>query len=110
SFSVAPLRIASLLGVALAAAALVFGIWIVLETMVYERSVPGYPSLFVGIMVIGGVQLIMIGVFGEDIGKIISEVKQRPVYFVADHSIKSAQTADDAPPHESSAPTRTAAE
>jgi glycosyltransferase involved in cell wall biosynthesis len=110
SFSVAPLRVASLLGVALAAAALVFGIWIVIETMVYERSVPGYPSLFVGIMVIGGVQLIMIGVFGEYIGKIISEVKQRPVYFVADHSIKNAQSADDAPRRESGAPTRTAAE
>src|SRR5438105_6979825 len=48
SFSVAPLRIASLLGLLLAAGALVFGGWIVIETLVYERSVPGYPSLVVG--------------------------------------------------------------
>ena len=46
---------------------------------------PGYPSLVVGLMVLGGVQLIMIGVLGEYIGKILSEIKARPVYFVAEH-------------------------
>ena len=57
----------------------------------YERNVPGYPSLIVGIMVIGGVQLLMIGVMGEYIGKILSEIKARPVYFVAEHSVKAAE-------------------
>ena len=90
SFSVAPLRIASLLGMLLAAGALVFSVWILIETFVYERTVPGYPSLIVGIMVIGGVQLIMIGVMGEYIGKVLSELKGRPVYFVAEHSLKRA--------------------
>ena len=51
---------------------------------------PGYPSLVVGMMVIGGVQLLMIGVLGEYIGKLLSEIKARPVYFVAEHSVKSA--------------------
>jgi len=91
SFSVAPLRLASLLGVLLAAGALVFSIWILIETFVYERTVPGYPSLIIGIMVIGGVQLLMIGVMGEYIGKVLSELKRRPVYFVAEHSVKRAQ-------------------
>jgi glycosyltransferase involved in cell wall biosynthesis len=83
SFSVAPLRLASLLGTLLAAGALVFSIWILIETFVYERTVPGYPSVIIGIMVIGGVQLLMIGVMGEYIGKVLSELKGRPVYFVA---------------------------
>jgi polyisoprenyl-phosphate glycosyltransferase len=90
SFSVAPLRIASLLGTLLAAGALVFSVWILIETFVYERSVPGYPSLIIGIMVIGGVQLLMIGVMGEYIGKVLSEIKRRPVYFVAEHSLRRA--------------------
>ena len=91
SFSVAPLRVASLLGVLLALSALLFGGWMVIEAFVYEHTVPGYPSLIVGIMVIGGVQLFMIGVMGEYIGKILSEIKARPVYFVAEHSVKAAE-------------------
>ncbi len=91
SFSVAPLRLASLLGILLALSAIVLGINIVIETWVFGHSVPGYPSLFVGIMVLGGVQLIMIGVMGEYIGKILSELKSRPVYFVAEHRLRTAQ-------------------
>ena len=52
------------------------------------NKVPGYPSLFVGIMVLGGVQLIMLGVVGEYIGKVLAEIKARPVYFVAEHDVK----------------------
>ncbi len=52
---------------------------------------PGYPSLVVGLMVLGGVQLIMIGIMGEYIGKVLSEIKARPVYFVAEHSVRTAQ-------------------
>jgi polyisoprenyl-phosphate glycosyltransferase len=91
SFSVAPLRLASLLGLLLASGAFIFGVQILIETVVFGKSVPGYPSVVVGLMVLGGVQLIMIGIVGEYIGKILSEIKGRPVYFVAEHMIKSAQ-------------------
>jgi polyisoprenyl-phosphate glycosyltransferase len=94
SFSVAPLRIASLLGLLLAGAALIFGTKILIETFAYGQSVPGYPSVIVGLMVLGGVQLVMIGIMGEYIGKILSELKARPVYFVAEHSLKTADDAD----------------
>ena len=90
SFSVAPLRVASLLGVMMAATALLFGAYIVVETVLFGEDVPGYPSLVVGLMVLGGVQLMMIGVLGEYIGKLLSEIKGRPVYFVADHTIKTS--------------------
>ena len=96
SFSVAPLRLASLLGVLLATVAFLFGLSILWETWVSGKSVPGYPSLVVGLMTIGGVQLIMIGIVGEYIGKILSELKARPIYFVAEHSEKRADAATKA--------------
>jgi polyisoprenyl-phosphate glycosyltransferase len=105
SFSVAPLRFASLLGVVLAGGAFLFGLSILWEVWTTGKQVPGYPSLVVGLMTIGGVQLIMIGVLGEYIGKILSELKARPIYFVAEHSEKRAETGVKA-----AAPERTAAE
>jgi polyisoprenyl-phosphate glycosyltransferase len=105
SFSVAPLRIASLLGLAMAGTALVFGAIILFEVLFYGVSVPGYPSVVVGLMVLGGVQLVMIGIVGEYIGKILSELKARPHYFVAEHATKAADSAEAGAGH-----TRTAAE
>ena len=72
--------------------ALIFGATILYETLMYGKSVPGYPSLVVGLMVLGGVQLVMIGVMGEYIGKILSEQKARPVYFVAEHHERHVQS------------------
>jgi len=103
AFSVAPLRLATVIGTVLALVAFFYGLQIVYETLVYGIAVPGYPSLFVGVMVLGGVQLIMIGVVGEYIGKILEEIKGRPVYFVAEHEIKLSET-------DKQADTRTAAE
>ena len=99
SFSVAPLRVATMLGLLLATIALLYGAQILYQTLVYGVDVPGYPSLFVGMMVLGSVQLIMLGVLGEYIGKILSEIKARPVYFVAEHALKRDEEAraDTAP-------------
>src|SRR6195952_4568160 len=91
SFSVAPLRFASLFGVLLATMAFLFGLSILWETWISGKSVPGYPSLVVGLMTIGGVQLIMIGIVGEYIGKILSELKARPIFFVAENVEKRAE-------------------
>ena len=92
-FSVAPLRVATVLGLILAVIALIYGSQIVYETLVHGASVPGYPSLFVGVMVLGAVQLVMLGVLGEYIGKILYEIKARPVYFVAEHDLKLREEA-----------------
>src|SRR6267154_3742272 len=110
SFSVAPLRLASLLGLLLAFAALIFGIQILVETVLFGQSVPGYPSVVVGLMVLGGVQLVMIGIMGEYIGKILSELKARPVYFVAEHALKTAAEEEDGARAAGVEATRSAAE
>jgi hypothetical protein len=102
---VAPLRFASLLGVLLASFAFLFGLSILWEVFTTGKQVPGYPSLVIGLMTIGGVQLIMIGIVGEYIGKILSELKARPIYFVAEHSTKQCE-AEPASGHDE----RTAAE
>ena len=107
SFSVAPLRFASLLGFLLLAFALIFAVDILVETLFYGVSVPGYPSVIVGFMLVGGVQLFMIGIMGEYIGKMFSELKARPIYFVAEQSLK---TAEDAGRADGPRSTRTAAE
>jgi hypothetical protein len=105
SFSVAPLRLASILGLLLAGGAFIFGMQILIETVIHGQSVPGYPSVVVGLMVLGGVQLLMIGIMGEYLGKVLSEIKARPVYFVAEHSLKKADETGTG-----DATTRTAAE
>jgi glycosyltransferase involved in cell wall biosynthesis len=98
SFSVAPLRLASLLGFLLLVFAVIFAVDILIETLVYGQSVPGYPSVIIGVMMLGGVQLFMIGIMGEYLGKMFSELKARPIYFVAEQSLKTAadETAEGA--------------
>ena len=70
-----------------------------------NSTISGWTSVTAAVVVLGGVQLIMIGVVGEYIGKILSELKARPIYFVAEHSEKRADTETAA-----SASERTAAE
>jgi polyisoprenyl-phosphate glycosyltransferase len=94
AFSVTPLRLAALFGAFFAFTAMLSGVWIVVETLIFGRKVDGYPSLFAAITLIGGVQLLMIGILGEYIGKILSELKARPVYFIKEHTIKASE------PHE----------
>lgn len=82
SFSDVPLRIWTYLGFLIAMSALVYGIYVIVKTMVFGVDLPGYPSLLVSILFLGGIQLISIGVLGEYIGRVYLETKQRPIYLV----------------------------
>jgi len=84
SFSIAPLKIATYIGSVFAVSALLMGCWIVLKTLVWGDPVKGYPSLIVTQLLLGGVQLFFIGVLGEYLGRVFGEVKNRPLYLVAD--------------------------
>jgi dolichol-phosphate mannosyltransferase len=82
SFSVVPLRIVSALGVATAGIS-VLGILYALILRLFTRIwVPGWTLLFIGMLFIGGLQMLSLGVVGEYIGRIYTEAKQRPLYLV----------------------------
>ncbi|MDX5516406.1 glycosyltransferase [Mycobacterium tuberculosis] len=82
SFSSAPLRVWTYIGSTIGAFSIIYAVWIVMVKVIYGNPVPGYSSLFAAILFLGAVQLIGIGVLGEYIGRIYSEVKRRPRYIV----------------------------
>lgn len=82
SFTTVPLRLWTYVGAAIALLSLVFGGVILLRTLIFGAEVPGYPSLFVAVSFLAGIQLIGLGVIGEYIGRIFTEVKQRPLFLV----------------------------
>lgn len=84
SFTTIPLRIWSYLGGAVSLLALAFGVFILIDTLLYGNPVRGYPTLIVSILFLGGVQLISLGVIGEYLGRVYEEVKARPLYIVGE--------------------------
>jgi glycosyltransferase involved in cell wall biosynthesis len=82
SFSTAPLRVATYLGMAAAALAFVFALWIILKAALYGDRVAGWPTMMVVILFLGGTQLIALGLIGEYLGRLYEESKQRPLYVV----------------------------
>ena len=81
-FSLAPLRMWHLLGLLASALSLIFATFIVVRVLFYGIDVPGYASLMVVVLFLGGMQLIGIGVLGEYLGRSYFEAKRRPIYIV----------------------------
>lgn len=84
SFTTAPLKIATYVGVLAALLAFMFAIFIVYKTLAYGDPVRGYPSLMVIVLFLGGIQLVALGVIGEYLGRMFTETKHRPLYLVKD--------------------------
>lgn len=84
SFSTLPLRVWTLVGIAIACLALLYGIYVIVVTMIFGNPTSGWPTLTVALMFFSGVQLFSIGILGEYIARIFNEVKQRPLYVIAD--------------------------
>lgn len=84
SFSFGPLRIWSYVGFAIALVAFCRGTFLILRTLLFGTDLPGYASLMVTMLFLGGVQLMTLGIMGEYLGRIYEEVKGRPLYLVRD--------------------------
>lgn len=93
SFSVAPLRLATWLGLATASLAFAYGVYVFVRALIWGDPVRGYPTLMLVILLLGGVQLLALGVIGEYLGRLFTEAKQRPLYFVEDERLQDG--ADD---------------
>lgn len=87
SFSVKPLRLAGLVGFSLSAVSFIYGLLALYGYFFAKWNISGWTSLAVGIMFIGGMQLIMLGIMGEYIGKLFMQAKQRPLYIVRKSSL-----------------------
>ena len=82
SFTVAPLKVSTYVGLLVAVLALLYAVVVIWKALVYSDPVRGYPSLMTVILFLGGVQLISVGVLGEYVGRIFNEVKRRPLYLL----------------------------
>ncbi len=85
SFTTGPLRFATYLGLAVAFFAALFTAQLVIRTLLYGNPVAGYPSLLAVVLFLGGVQMMMLGIIGEYLGRVFNETKGRPLYIVERH-------------------------
>lgn len=88
SFTTAPLRISTILGMIISMTAFIYIVVVVIKTIAFGEVVAGYPSLMAVILFLGGVQLLSLGIIGEYIGRIFNETKHRPLYLVGDTNVK----------------------
>ena len=84
SFSVMPLRLASAVCAILSLISFVYGLYVVIDRLFFNESVPGWPTMVASMMFFAGVQLLFIGILGEYLARIYDEVKGRPSYIVAE--------------------------
>lgn len=84
SFTIAPLRISTIIGLIVSMFAFIYMVFVLLKAILYGDPVQGYPTLMTVILFIGGVQLLSLGIIGEYLGKVFNETKNRPVYVIGE--------------------------
>ena len=90
SFSTAPLKLATYVGLGTAGLAFIYAVWVFGKALLLGDRVQGYPTLMLVILFLGGVQLMALGMIGEYLGRMYIETKQRPLYLI-DELIPAAQ-------------------
>jgi len=91
SFTVIPLRLVSMAGFVISSTSLLYGFYLLFEHYVLGDHLPGWATLSVGMMFLSGVQLLALGVIAEYLGRTFEEVKQRPLFIIAEDSRQKAR-------------------
>ncbi|WP_122033556.1 glycosyltransferase family 2 protein [Aliivibrio sp. EL58] len=89
SFSTKPLRVATMAGLFTSACAIAMMLFVLFKTVLFGEMVAGYPTLITVILLLGGVQLLSIGLMGEYVGRLFIEAKGRPLYLIMDKNNKT---------------------
>ncbi|MGD9894979.1 MAG: glycosyltransferase family 2 protein [Hyphomicrobiaceae bacterium] len=84
SFTTVPLKIWSYVGIMISLVAFIYALYFLLKTLILGVDVPGFPSLLISVLLLGGIQLISLGVIGEYLGRVYEEVKGRPLYIISE--------------------------
>jgi glycosyltransferase involved in cell wall biosynthesis len=102
SFTIIPLKLATYIGFLIALLAFGFGIFIIIKALFFGEEVRGFPTIMTVMLLLGGVQLIVLGLIGEYLGRIFNETKQRPLYVLESVAWSEAakQSAEGPPPNE----------
>lgn len=82
SFSIAPIQFASYMGFIVSIFAFLYAIWAIVAKFALDRAIPGWTSIIVVVLFLGGVQLITLGIIGEYLARTYGEVKRRPLYII----------------------------
>ncbi len=101
SFSIVPLRMASLVGAAISLVGFAYAAYLVARTLALGVDVPGYASIVVIMLFLGGVQLLCLGLIGEYLGRLYIEAKDRPLFIIADIFENAPSRSQQMPPHRS---------
>jgi len=84
SSSTLPLRIWTYVGGGVAMLSFLYALFIITKALIFGIAVPGYASIMVAVLFLGGLQLLSLGILGEYVGRIMVETKQRPLYIIRD--------------------------
>lgn len=82
-FSTSALKMWSYLGIIISLFSFIYAMFLIIRTLILGRDVPGYASIMVAVLFLGGLQLISLGILGEYLGRVYAEVKKRPLYIVS---------------------------
>lgn len=96
SHTLAPLKVSTYLGLVVAFLAFLYGSYVVIKTLLFGDPVPGFPTLVTLVLFLGGVQLVVLGIIGEYLGRVFNETKQRPLYFT-NEVVRATGTEDRLP-------------